>query len=63
MIDVLTLNYNDALTTISFVKSIENFSCVKNILIVDNHSSDDSLERLLEIESEKIHVVQTEKNG
>lgn len=63
MIDVVTLNYNDAKTTIDFVKSIENYGCVKNIVIVDNKSTDDSLELLKNIQSDRISIIENTRNG
>lgn len=63
MIDVLTLNFNDALTTREFVNSVANYSCVDRILVVDNCSTDDSLSVLKSIESDKVVVIKSEKNG
>lgn len=63
MIDILVLNYNDANTTIRFIDSVKTYACVSHVLVVDNHSSDDSLEKLRLLENEKTKVVCTEKNG
>lgn len=63
MIDILVLNYNDAYTTIAFVNSVKNFSCIQHILIVDNHSIDNSLEQLKTLECDKIIVVDSGRNG
>lgn len=63
MIDVLVLNYNDAQTTTYFVKSIEAYECIRKILIVDNHSSDDSLKKLRVLQNKKILVVDSGRNG
>lgn len=63
MIDILVLNYNDACTTIGFVESVKDFSSVCHILIVDNHSTDDSFKKLKELESDKVIVVDSGKNG
>ena len=63
MIDVLVLNYNDALTTIQFVESVKNYNIIRKILVVDNHSSDDSLKRLSCLENDKVIVKQTKKNS
>ena len=63
MFDVVTLNYNDAKTTIDFVKSIEKYACVENNVIVDNKSTDGSLELLKKIQSDKINVVENYRNG
>lgn len=63
MIDVLTLNYNDADTMINFIHSVENYSVVNLILVVDNNSTDDSYPRLKKLENHKIKVIQTGHNG
>lgn len=63
MVDVLVLNYNDAETTISFVKSVENFCCVDKILVVDNCSTDSSFGKISDLQSEKILVVKSSRNG
>lgn len=62
MIDILVLNYNDANTTVDFVKSVKNYSCVRKILLVDNHSTDDSLETLKALENDKVVVVDSGEN-
>jgi GT2 family glycosyltransferase len=63
MIDVLTLNYNDSSTTINFVKSVESYRCVGRILVVDNCSTDDSLNLLKKLESDRVLVISNDKNG
>ena len=63
MVDILVLNYNDSKTTISFVNSVKNFSNVEHVLIVDNKSTDDSLEKLKKITSEKVILIESERNG
>ncbi len=62
MVDILVLNYNDAVTTTSFVNSVKNYSCVRKILIVDNHSKDDSLESLKALENERVVVIDSGEN-
>lgn len=63
MVDVLTLNYNDSETVISFLKSIKDFQIVHHILVVDNCSIDDSFLKLKKFENDKITVIQTDHNG
>lgn len=63
MIDILVLNYNDSKTTISFVDLVKNYLSVGHVLVVDNKSTDDSLEKLNKITSEKVIVVESERNG
>jgi len=62
MIDILVLNYNDAVTTTSFVNSVKDYSCVRKILVVDNHSKDNSLECLKALENDKVIVVDSGEN-
>lgn len=62
MIDILVLNYNDAVTTTNFVNSVKDYSCVRKILIVDNHSKDNSLECLKALENDKVVVVDSGEN-
>lgn len=63
MIDVLTLNYNDSESTIKFVDSVKNFSCIRYIVVVDNKSTDASLEYLKKIESPKVVIIENSSNG
>ena len=57
------LNYNDAPTTIDLVGRIKEYSLLDFIVIVDNCSTDDSWEQLQCYKSDKIHVIQSSKNG
>ena len=59
----LILNYNDCETTKKLVQQIEDYLVFDHILIVDNCSTDDSYEQLQLLVSEKVAVIQTDKNG
>lgn len=61
--DAVVLNYNDAATTIHFVESIQNYSCIERIVVVDNCSTDGSFETLCKYRNDKIIVIKTERNG
>lgn len=63
MVDVLVLNYNDAQTTINFIRNIKDFKNIRKIVVVDNCSTDDSLKRILAFASDKLDVVKTPLNG
>lgn len=63
MIGCVVLNYNDADTTLDLLKRIEPMQIIYQIVLVDNKSTDNSLERLKEQESNKVHVVCAKKNG
>lgn len=62
-ISCIILNYNDPETTENLVNSISHYEVLDSIVIVDNHSTDDSFSRLKALEGEKIHLIQAEKNG
>ena len=62
-VSCIILNYNDALTAIHLLECIKNYSIINFIVVVDNCSTDDSLEKLLRYKNKKIHVIKSEKNG
>ena len=53
----VVLNYNDAGTTERLVKRIRNYSCFEHVVIVDNASTDNSWERLLMLQDQKVCVI------
>lgn len=57
------LNYNDWKTTKNLVQKISNYSSIEQIIVVDNCSTDGSYEHLKQIETEKVTVILTERNG
>ncbi len=61
--DVLVLNYNDAETTLRFIKYMREYPSVGLIVAVDNCSTDDSFERLSRLENERVSVIRSERNG
>ncbi|RKD34880.1 glycosyltransferase family 2 protein [Lacrimispora algidixylanolytica] len=62
-ISCIILNYNDAKTTISLVSAIKDYECLDSIVVVDNHSSDDSVSDLQELKDEKVHFLISPVNG
>ncbi len=62
-ISCIILNYNDSETTENLVKSIWDYKVLDSIVIVDNHSTDDSFSRLKTLEGKNIHLIQAQKNG
>lgn len=63
MTDCLILNYNDYKTTEECAMHLANLSNIRHILLVDNHSTDDSYNELKKITNDKIIVIKTDKNG
>ncbi len=62
-ISCIILNYNDAKTTLSLVSAIKDYECLDSIVVVDNHSSDDSVSDLQELKDEKVHLLTSPVNG
>ena len=62
-IDLIVLNYNDYKTTSKFLDEIKDYKNIDHIVVVDNNSSDNSYESLLNYKSNKIHVIKSERNG
>ena len=63
MVGCVVLNYNDSKTTIELINRIEKMDSIDVVVIVDNNSTDDSFSVLKQYASEKIHVIQSDKNG
>ena len=49
----IILNYNDAHTTLALAGELSGSRCLSDILVVDNHSSDDSWEQLAVLEADR----------
>lgn len=62
MIGIVVLNYNDYETTITFVEQIKDYSCLQHICIVDNASTDGSIEKLQLYQSHKLHIICSKSN-
>lgn len=63
VVSAVILNYNDAPTTISLVERIKDYTLLDYIVVVDNCSTDNSWEQLQRYKSDKIHVIQSPRNG
>ncbi|MGN8929728.1 glycosyltransferase [Collinsella sp. HCP28S3_E12] len=62
MVNLLILNYNDSDTTLKCVENALLIPDISKILVVDNHSTDDSYERLTKVESERVFVIAADEN-
>lgn len=63
-ISMIILNYNDSYTTLSLVDEVKDYECLDSVVVVDNHSSDDSWKRLQTLNgSGKVHALRLEQNG
>ena len=62
-VDALILNYNDAVTTKECAERLMQYNVIRHILIVDNNSSDNSLDLLSLLKSDVIEVISSGYNG
>lgn len=59
---LIILNYNDYKSTIKLSKKMESFDKIDKILIVDNLSTNESVEQIKKIRNEKIDIIETGEN-
>ncbi len=59
---IIILNYNDYENTTKMLNQIKDYSCLSKIVVVDNCSTDESVEKLKEYENKKIILIQAKKN-
>lgn len=61
---VIVVNYNDVEDTLNYVKKITEYEIINRIVVVDNMSTtNDALEKLKVLQSDKVDVISSEKNG
>lgn len=61
---VIIVNYNDVDDTEKYVNTITKYDVINRIVVVDNQSTTlGTFETLKKLESEKVKVIQSEKNG
>lgn len=61
---VIIVNYNDVDDTEKYVNTITKYDVINRIVVVDNQSTTaGTFETLKKLESEKVKVIQAEKNG
>lgn len=62
-VSLIVVNYNDYVTTINFLGRIKDYESINRIIVVDNHSEDQSYDVLKKYENKKIKVIETSRNG
>lgn len=60
---MVILNYNDYKITSILLDHIKKYKCLDLIVIVDNNSTDNSVEKLKKYENKKIKVIVSKNNG
>jgi len=59
---IIILNYNDAENTKKMLLQIKNYHCFSSVVVVDNCSTDDSLQELLEYQNDKVVLLELKEN-
>ena len=59
---IVILNYNDYENTIKMVHQIKDYKCLSKIVIVDNHSSDESVEKIKSLTNKRIVLSESKDN-
>lgn len=61
---LIVVNFNDVKDTLNYVKKVTEYKAIDRIVVVDNMSTvDNALEDLKTLESKKVLVIASEKNG
>ncbi len=59
---IIIVNYNDFTSTEKLIHNIKNYRVIDKIVVVDNHSSDDSPQKLKKLKLPKLKVIINEEN-
>ena len=59
---MVIVNYNDFETTKRLLNNVKDYKCLDKIIVVDNHSSDNSLLKLESLSIKKLEVIETGNN-
>ena len=62
MIGMVIVNYNDYETTKRLLDNVKDFKVLKEIVVVDNKSTDNSLEELRKLKNKKITIIDSGNN-
>ena len=62
MIGMVIVNYNDYKTTKRLLDNVKDYKILKEIVVVDNKSTDNSLEELRKLKSKKITTIDSGNN-
>lgn len=62
MIGMVIVNYNDYETTKRLLDNVKDYKVLKEIVVVDNKSTDNSLEELRKLKNKKITVIDSGEN-
>ena len=61
-LSLVIINYNDVESTKKLIENTKDYKCLDFILIVDNHSTDDSVKQLKKLRSDKVRLLENKEN-
>ena len=61
-IGMVIVNYNDYKTTINLIDNVTNYKLITEIVVVDNSSTDDSVNKLKNISNPKLTILEAKEN-
>lgn len=59
---IIILNYNDYENTLKMIEQVKCYKCLNSIVVVDNCSTDKSIEKLRQLEKDKIKLIEAKEN-
>ncbi len=59
---MIIVNYNDYESTKELIDNVIDYKSITKIVVVDNHSTDDSLKELIKIKDKKVDVLENDSN-
>jgi N-acetylglucosaminyl-diphospho-decaprenol L-rhamnosyltransferase len=60
---MVIVNYNDYPTTIKLINNILDYKCLNRIVIVDNKSTDNSFDKLENLNLKKVFIIEAKQNN
>ncbi len=60
---LIIVNYNDADNTIKLINNVKSYKTINKIVVVDNNSTDDSLDKLKNLNIKKLHIIESIRNN
>lgn len=62
-VGLVIVNYNDIENTLKLINNVAKYRILKKIVVVDNNSTDDSIEKLKKLRIKKLHVIESIRNN
>ncbi|MBO5475437.1 MAG: glycosyltransferase family 2 protein [Bacilli bacterium] len=60
---LIIVNYNDSENTINLINNVKSYKSIKKIVVVDNNSTDESIDNLRKLNVRKLHIIESIHNN